>query len=133
MVCDLNVDMVGRIDDAHRKKPAYCYLITDKQVKGLQKVAETANSQSVNLALNQGGYDTENDPKQYFFRSDHYNFVKQGIPALFFTNGEHADYHRPSDTADKIVYDVLQKRATLVFQTAWLLANSVDKPTLTDH
>lgn len=125
--------MVGRTDDAHRKKPDYCYLITNKQGDNLKKSVETANNQSVKLTLNQDGYDTENDPKQYFFRSDHYNFVKQGIPALFFTNGEHADYHRPSDTADKIVYDVLQKRATLVFQTAWLLTNSDNKPTLTDH
>ncbi|WP_460970977.1 M28 family peptidase [Spirosoma migulaei] len=122
-VCDLNVDMVGRIDEAHRKKPNYCYLITDAQGKELQKAAEVANRQSVNLVLNRGGYDVENDPKQYFYRSDHYNFAKQGIPALFFTSGEHADYHKPSDTADKIAYEILQKRATLIFQTAWRVAN----------
>ncbi|MVM39127.1 M20/M25/M40 family metallo-hydrolase [Spirosoma sp. HMF3257] len=122
-VGDLNVDMVGRIDYEHRKKPDYCYLITDIQGKELQKAAEAANQQSVNLVLNRGGYDVENDPKQYFYRSDHYNFAKQGVPALFFTSGEHADYHQTSDTADKIVYDALQKRATLVFQTAWRVAN----------
>ena len=124
LVCDLNVDMVGRVDDAHRKKPNYCYLITGKQGIELQQTAEIANKQSVNLAINQGGYDTQNDPNQYFLRSDHVNFAKYGIPALFFTNGEHPDYHQPSDTADKIVFDVLQKRATLVFQTAWSVANS---------
>lgn len=126
-VCDLNVDMVGRVDEAHREKPDYCYLITGNQGSELRTTAETVNQQSVNLAINEGGYDTKNDPDQYFLRSDHYNFVKLGIPVLFFTSGQHADYHRPSDTADKIVYDVLQKRATLVFQTAWSVANSAPK------
>jgi len=123
IVCDLNIDMVGRLDYEHRKKPDYCYLITNKEGSELLKVAETANQQSVKLAINQGGYDTKNDPKQYFLRSDHYNFAKFGIPTLFFTNGEHPDYHQPSDTADKIEFDILKKRATLVFQTAWLSAN----------
>ncbi|GAB2525406.1 M28 family peptidase [Spirosoma aerophilum] len=122
-VCDLNVDMVGRVDNAHRKNPDYCYLLTGDQVNELRKIAETANQQSVNLTLNQGGYDTKNDPERLFYRSDHYNFARIGIPALFFTNGSHNDYHQPSDTADKITYDLLQKRATLVFQTAWLAAN----------
>ena len=126
-VGDLNVDMVGRVDDAHRKKPDYCYLITGSPTNDLKKAAEAVNQQSVNLALNQGGYDVENDPNRYFLRSDHVNFAKLGIPVLFFTNGEHSDYHRPSDTADKIMYDVLQKRATLVFQTAWRVANEAPK------
>ncbi|WP_461044148.1 M28 family peptidase [Spirosoma harenae] len=65
--------------------------------------------------------------KAIFPRSDHYNFAKTGIPVLFFTNGEHPDYHQPSDTAKRIAYDILQKRATLVFQTAWLLANETPK------
>ena len=123
LMCDLNVDMIGRVDDAHRKKPDYCYLIKGRQGYALQKAAEAANRQSVNLSLNQGGYDTQNDPQQYFYRSDQVSFVDVGVPALFFTSGQHPDYHLPSDTADKLVYDVLQKRATLVFQTAWMIAN----------
>ena len=122
-VCDLNVDMIGRVDEAHRGKPDYCYLIRGDQGSELQLIAEKANRQSVNLALNKGGYDTKNDLDQHFFRSDHYNFAKLGIPVLLFTSGQHSDYHRPSDTADKIEYNVLQKRATLVFQTAWSVAN----------
>ena len=122
-VCNLNADMVGRVDYVHRKKPDYCYLITNDQGRELQLAAERANQQSVNLALNQGGYDTKNDPERHFSRSDHYNFAKLGIPVLFFTSGQHPDYHQPSDTADKINYDMLQKRATLLFQTAWRVAN----------
>lgn len=123
-VCDLNVDMIGRVDEAHRKKPDYCYIIKDNQGSELQLMAETANRQSVNLAINEGGYDTKNDPDRHFYRSDHYNFAKLGIPVLFFTSGQHPDYHQPSDSADKIDYDILEKRATLVFQTAWRVANS---------
>ena len=122
-VGDLNVDMVGRVDNAHRRKPDYCYLLTNEQGIELQKAAEAANRQSVNLTLNQGGYDTKNDPLRFFYRSDHVNFARLGIPALFFTNGEHPDYHQLTDTAERINYEVLQKRATLVFQTAWSLAN----------
>ena len=127
LVGDLNVDMVGRVDYAHRKKPDYCYLLTNEAGKKLKQVAEQANAQSVNVAINQGGYDTVDDPEQFFSRSDHYNFAKQGVPALFFTNGSHVDYHKPTDTADRINYEVLAKRATLVFQTAWVLANQDER------
>ncbi len=127
LVCDLNVDMVGRVDDAHRKKPDYCYLLTNKDGRKLRQIAEQVNVQSVNLSINQGGYDTQEDPEQFFSRSDHYNFAKQGIPALFFTSGTHVDYHKPTDTADRINYEVLAKRATLVFQTAWALANQEER------
>ncbi len=122
IVCDLNVDMVGRVDSQHRKKRNYCYLIAGREDHALRKAAETANQQSIRMELDYA-YDTETDPNQYFYRSDHYNFAKFGIPILFFMDGGHADYHQPSDTADKINYEVLQKRATLVFQTAWLVAN----------
>lgn len=123
LICDVNIDMVGRVDYAHRKRPDYCYLLMGVQPDNLFREIDVANRKSVNLALNQGGYDTKNDPEQYFYRSDQYTFFKQKIPVLFFTSGEHADYHQPSDTANKINYDALQKRATLVFQTVWLVAN----------
>lgn len=127
LVADLNVDMVGRVDYAHRKKPDYCYLLTNKDGRKLQETAEWVNAQSVNVAINQGGYDTVNDPEQFFSRSDHYHFAKAGVPALFFTNGSHVDYHKPSDTPERINYAVLAKRATLVFQTAWVLANQDER------
>ena len=122
IICDLNVDMVGRTDLKHRKRPDYCYLITGKSDKELKQTIEVANQKSVNLNLDYR-YDSENDPSQFYYRSDHYNFAKQGIPIAFFMDGEHPDYHQPSDSADKINYIVLQKRATLVFQSAWMMAN----------
>ena len=60
-------------------------------------------------------------------RSDHYNFVKNNIPVIFYFNGTHADYHKPTDTADKIDFEILTNRARLVFLTAWELANRNDR------
>jgi len=122
-VCALNADMVGRVDNAHRRAPDYCYVLTDTNGSNLKKTVEQVNAQTVQLALNQDGYNTNEDPEQFFRRSDQYNFARLGIPVLFFTNGSHSDYHRPTDTAKRIRYDVLQKRATLLFQTVWALAN----------
>ena len=68
-------------------------------------------------------YNNENDPNRFYYRSDHYNFAKKNIPIIFYFNGTHADYHKATDTADKIQYDLLENRAKLVFHTAWELAN----------
>lgn len=122
-VCALNADMVGRVDNAHKRTPDYCYVLTDANGGSLKKTLEQVNAQTVQLALNKGGYNTDEDPEQFFRRSDQYSFARLGIPVLFFTNGSHSDYHRSTDTAKRIRYDVLQKRATLLFQTVWALAN----------
>ncbi|RIV18463.1 hypothetical protein DYU11_28220 [Fibrisoma montanum] len=119
----LNVDMVGRIDFQHKRIPDYCYLIGNEQANSFKKLADRANRQSVGLSLNREGYDTKNDPEFHFKRSDQYSFAAFGIPAVLFTSGSHIDYHRPTDTADRIEYNVLQKRATLIFQTVWAIAN----------
>lgn len=78
-------------------------------------------------------YNDENDPNRFYYRSDHYNFAKHNVPIIFYFNGVHADYHKATDTPDKINYDMLAKRAQLVFLTAWEVANRperlvVDKP-----
>lgn len=122
IICDLNVDMVGRTDLNHLRKPDYCYLITGPKNKELRRVIDVANQQSVRLLLDDS-YNSTNNPSQFYYRSDHYNFAKHGIPIAFFMDGEHPDYHQPSDSADKINYNILQKRATLVFQSAWMMAN----------
>jgi Peptidase family M28 len=122
IICDLNIDMVGRTDWEHRKKTDYCYLLTGKSDTELKQTIETANQQTVKLSIDYR-YNAENAPGQFFYRSDHYNFAKKGVPVAFFMDGEHPDYHQPSDSADKINYNALQKRATLVFQSAWMMAN----------
>lgn len=72
-------------------------------------------------------FNDENDPNRYYYRSDHYNFAKNNIPVIFYFDGGHEDYHKPTDTPDKIDYEILEKRTRLIFYTAWELANMEDR------
>ena len=62
-------------------------------------------------------------PNRYYYRSDHYNFAEKGIPAIFYFNGTHADYHPTTDTVEKINFEKMETIAQLVFHTAWEIAN----------
>jgi len=122
-VTDLNIDMIGRIDPKHEGGNDYVYLIgADKLSTELHEISEKANKTYTKLELDYT-YNADDDPNRYYYRSDHYNFAEKGIPVIFYFNGSHADYHRPTDTIEKINFSALQKRAKLVFFTAWELAN----------
>lgn len=122
-VANLNIDMIGRIDPKHESNGNYIYLIgSDKLSTDLHHISEATNKKYTNLNLDYT-YNDENDPNRYYYRSDHYNFAKNNVPVIFYFNGAHADYHKPSDTPDKIEYDLLETRSRLVFYTAWELAN----------
>lgn len=123
-VATLNIDMIGRVDDRHSENENYIYLIgSDKMSTELDFIAKEANNIFTKLNLDYT-YNADNDPNRYYYRSDHYNFTLKNIPVIFFFNGEHEDYTKPTDTADKINYPLLSKRAKLIFATAWYLANS---------
>lgn len=127
-VADLNIDMIGRTDPKRSGSDNYVYLIgSDKLSTDLHKISENANARYMNIELDYT-YNDENDPNQFYYRSDHYNFAKNNVPVIFYFNGTHADYHRPSDTPDKIRYDLLENRARLIFHTAWEIANRPNKP-----
>ncbi len=122
-VTNLNIDMVGRIDDRHKGNPNYVYLIgADKLSTELHEVSEAVNKKYMQINLDYK-YNDENDPNRFYYRSDHYNFAKHNIPIIFYFNGTHADYHQPTDTPDRINYDLLENRTRLVFYTAWEIAN----------
>ena len=126
-VADLNIDMVGRIDPKREGDRNYVYLIgSDKLSTDLHNISEAANQKYMQMELDYT-YNDENDPNRFYYRSDHYNFVKNNIPIIFYFNGTHDDYHRPGDTPDKINYDLLENRARLVFYTAWEVANRADR------
>jgi len=126
-VVDLNIDMVGRFDEKHKENPEFVYLIgADKLSTELHELSEAVNKKYTKLELDYT-YNDENDPNRFYYRSDHYNFAKNGIPIIFYFNGTHADYHQATDTPDKIRYDLLQIRAQLVFYTAWEIANKKDR------
>lgn len=127
-IADINIDMIGRRDEDHKNTNNYIYVIgSDRLSTDLHKINEEANKKYVNLDLDYR-YNDLNDPNRFYYRSDHYNFAKKGIPSIFYFNGVHADYHKPGDTPDKIEYDALAKRAQLAFATAWELANRENRP-----
>ena len=127
-IANLNIDMIGRVDDPHLDNPKYVYLIgSDKLSTDLHELSENVNNQHFQFELNYEFNDV-NDPNQYYYRSDHYNFAKNNIPVIFYFNGVHEDYHQPGDTPDKINYEILAKRAQLIFATAWELANAENRP-----
>lgn len=123
-IATLNIDMIGRVDHRHEDNTNYIYLIgSDKMSTELDFIAQKANSTFTNLQLDYK-FNEDRDPNHYYYRSDHYNFALKGVPVIFFFNGEHDDYTKPTDTADKINYPLLEKRTKLIFATAWYLANS---------
>ena len=126
-VSNLNIDMIGRTDPKRIEgKRNYIYLIgSDKLSTDLHKLSEEMNTKYTNIELDYT-YNDENDPNRFYYRSDHYNFAKNNIPIIFYFNGTHADYHKATDTPDKIEYDLLENRTRLVFHTAWELANRED-------
>ncbi|MCA0131842.1 M28 family peptidase [Winogradskyella alexanderae] len=123
-VVNLNIDMIGRTDPKRKEGSRnYVYLIgSDKLSTDLHNLSEAVNKKYANIELDYT-YNDENDPNRYYYRSDHYNFAKNNIPVIFYFNGTHDDYHQPSDTPDKIEYDLLENRTRLVFYTAWEIAN----------
>lgn len=126
-VANLNIDMVGRIDPERKGDRNYIYLIgADKLSTELHEISEAVNKEFTNIELDYT-YNDENDPNRFYYRSDHYNFAKNNVPIIFYFNGTHADYHRVSDTPDKINYDLLENRSRLVFHTAWELANRAER------
>ncbi|WP_261512049.1 M28 family metallopeptidase [Chryseobacterium paludis] len=125
-VVDLNIDMIGRDDPENRGKN-YVYVIGSEMLSSQLKVInEAANKKTSNLELNYK-YDDPNDPDRLYYRSDHYNFAKNNIPVAFFFDGIHEDYHKPTDDVEKIDFSLLQKRAQLVFATAWEIANRTER------
>lgn len=122
-VVDLNIDMVGRRDPQHKDSAPYVYVIgSDKLSTELHNLNENTNKTYTNLIFDYT-YNDQNHPDRLYYRSDHWNFAKNNIPIVFYFDGIHEDYHKPSDEVSKIEFDLLAKRAQCVFYTAWEIAN----------
>ena len=127
-VTNLNIDMIGRLDDDHPEDENYVYLIgTDMLSKELHNISEMANTTYKNIMLDYK-YNSLEDPNKFYYRSDHYNFAKNGIPVIFYFNGVHEDYHKSTDTVDKILFNKVENITQLIFYTAWEIANREEKP-----
>lgn len=126
-VANLNIDMIGRLDEKHKDNENYIYLIgSDKLSQDLHQISEAVNKTYSNIELDYT-YNSEDDPNRFYYRSDHYNFAKNNIPVIFYFNGTHEDYHQPTDTPDKILCEKAVKISRLVFHTAWELANRAER------
>ena len=123
---DLNTDMVGRVDTERKTGDTlnYIYVIGhDKLSSELRGINEGANKKYTNLVFDYK-FDDPKDFNRIYYRSDHYNFARKGVPVLFFYDGMlKADYHKPTDTVDKINWDLYEKRMRMIFYTAWEMAN----------
>jgi hypothetical protein len=129
-ITNLNIDMIGRVDKEHENNEDYIYIIgSDMLSSELNAAGINANDQYLKMNLDMK-YNNRTDPNQFYYRSDHYNFAKHGIPVIFYFNGVHEDYHQPGDEVSKIKFDLLARRAQLVYYTAWDLANRPTRPTV---
>ena len=123
-MANLNIDMIGRFDSAHLATgdSNYIYIIGSNFLsRDLHLENVRANDMYVGLDLDYK-FNTKDDPNRFYYRSDHYNFVEKGVPAIFYFNGVHEDYHMETDTEEKINYDIMETRTKLIFYTAWRLA-----------
>lgn len=127
-VTNLNVDMIGRRDEAHMDNPYYVYIIgSDKLSSDLHHINEGVNQSLTNLQLDYT-YNDEADPNRFYYRSDHYNFAKHDIPVIFYFTGVHEDYHQPTDTIEKIEFPKMLTIGQLIFGTAWEILNRDERP-----
>ena len=131
IVTQLNIDMIGRSkkdgDTEPRNKdlsgPNQIYVIGSKMMSTeLGELTDAVNKSYLNLQFD-FRYDDPNDPNRFFFRSDHYNYARKGIPIVFFFDGVHEDYHRPGDEPQKIDYVKMEKVARTVYVMLWEIAN----------
>lgn len=122
-VVDLNIDMVGRRDPQHKNSAPYLYVIgADKISTELNTTSERINKEYTGLIFDYT-YNDQQHPERLYYRSDHWNFAKKNIPIIFYFDGIHEDYHKPSDEVDKIEFDLLTKRTQCIFYIAWEIAN----------
>lgn len=132
-IADLNIDMIGRVDEAHKNDHKYVYVIgADKLSSELHAISEEANKKYVNYKLDYTFNDPK-DPNRFYYRSDHYNFAKKNIPVIFYFTGVHEDYHRPGDDVEKILFEKQAPIVKLVFYTAWELVNREGRIKVDSH
>jgi Zn-dependent M28 family amino/carboxypeptidase len=138
VVAQINIDMIGRSKKEGDTNPANAELSGPNEVyvigstmmsTELGQLSNRVNQSYLNLSYNVK-YDDPHDPNRFFFRSDHFNYARKGIPIIFFFDGVHEDYHRPGDEPQKIDYDKMEKVTRTVYLTLWEVANLPARPTV---
>ena len=93
----------------------------------LGALSERVNKDYLDLSFNYK-YDEPSDPNRFFFRSDHYNYAKKGIPIIFYFDGVHQDYHRPSDEVGAIDFAKMERVGRTIYSTAYAVAEMPTRP-----
>jgi hypothetical protein len=119
MVANLNLDMIGR-------NWKDTIVVIGKEHSDLGETLNRVNAAHPELGMS--AIDDLWPQEQFYFRSDHYNFAKRGVPILFFFNGTHADYHQPSDSPEKIDAEKESRIVKLIFYVAREVGDAVEKP-----
>jgi Zn-dependent M28 family amino/carboxypeptidase len=136
IVTQLNIDMIGRSKregDTNRRNaelsgPNEIYVIGSRMMSTeLGALSDRVNQSYLNITYN-FKYDDPADPNRFFFRSDHFNYARKGVPIIFYFDGEHEDYHRPGDEVSKIDFQKMEKVTRTIFLTGWEIANLPTRP-----
>jgi len=150
VVANLNMDMVGRSKPKDYTDPPTYKLVepgevlvvgpsisSDDMAKVVERVAVDVGKLKINYFYDTTAPDATHDNlgpqpngQRIFYRSDHYNFAKMGIPVAFYTTGLHPDYHRVTDSPEKIDYKSMETIARNVAAAGWVLGNAATRPKL---
>jgi hypothetical protein len=131
-VANFNADMIGRSDpeNIQRGDTDYVYLIGGEIISSeLDSLVQAGNNNTVSMRLDRR-YNDLQDRNQFYRRSDHWNFGRLGVPFVFFFTGVHEDYHRPSDTIDKIDFEKLSRVVRLIYASSIEVTNFDGRPTV---
>ena len=136
IITQLNIDMIGRskkADDTNPRNrdltgPDSIYVIGSTMMSTeLGALSQTVNKSFLNLTYDVK-YDDPADPNRFFYRSDHFNYARKGIPIIFFFDGVHEDYHRPGDEPQKIDYDKMERVTRTIYMLLWEVASLKERP-----
>ncbi len=119
MVANINIDMIGR-------NWTDTVVVIGKEHSDLGRTVSRVAARHPELGMSAVADIWPQE--RYYFRSDHYNFAKRGVPILFFFNGTHEDYHRPSDHVEKIDAEKASRIVKLTFYLGLEVANEAKRP-----
>jgi hypothetical protein len=118
IVANINIDMIGR------NNPDSVVVIGQTTLRSGRCCTRSTPAPGAGMTVSDDLW-----PEQrFFFRSDHFSFARREVPAIFFFTGVHEDYHRPSDTVDKIDLDKITRITRLVFHYGMAIANDAERP-----
>jgi hypothetical protein len=124
ILAQLNMDMIGRNHDNLSSESNTVYPVgSDRVSSELHQILVEANASLPRPMIFNYQLNDPTDPERVYYRSDHYSYASKGIPIIFFTTNLHADYHRVTDSVEKIDFEKMAHIAQLVYETGRRVAN----------